>query len=249
MKNMENMNQIDQQYHLIDFHTHILPGMDDGAGDVATSTEMLNRLKQQGVTTVVLTPHFYTDRETLSDFLERRTASFELIQPIAEQLGIEVVPAGEMYFTDYIFNYENILPLCIGSGRYVLTELPFSCHFTNSMFDKISRFMGTLNVIPVLAHIERYPQLIKDEECLNRLENMGCLAQVNLGSLTDGLLQRKAILRLIREGLVHAVGTDCHNLAARPPRYRDGIQVIQKKLGDEFVETLMNNSLQVIRGQ
>ncbi len=240
---------MDHKDCFIDFHTHILPNMDDGAPDSPTSAKMLEQLKQQGVKTVVLTPHFYTDRENLADFLERRAAAFQLLAPIAEQLELEVVPACEMYFTDYIFNYENISALCVNSGKYLLTELPFSCRFSEAMFDRISRLIGTLNVIPILAHIERYPQLLKDKECLYRLIDMGCLAQINLNSLTDGFLQRRTLLGFIREDLVHVVGTDCHNLTTRAPQYQNGIQVIRKKLSGEFVENLMNNSLRIIQGQ
>jgi len=240
---------MDHESNFIDLHTHILPCMDDGSPDLETSVEMLKQLKQQGVHTVILTPHFYTDRENLKDFLNRRAMSIQLLHPMTEQLGMTVLPACELYFTDYIFNNENISPLCIPNGKYILTELPFSCPFSDSTFDRISRLMGTLNVIPILAHIERYPRLMKDENCLERLLHMGCLTQINLDSLTSGFSLRKKLLNLIREGLVHVVGTDCHNLISRSPRYHDGIQIIEKALGREYVETLMNQSLQIIQSR
>jgi len=243
------MRNMDLKGNFIDFHTHILPNMDDGATDSHISVEMLKRLKQQGVNTVILTPHFYTDKETLADFISRRATSFHTLLSVSDQLDIRLMLACEMYLTDYIFNYEDISPLCVNSGKYLLTELPFSCHFSSSTLDRISRLIATLNVVPVLAHIERYPHLMKDKKCLCKLIEMGCLAQINLDSLSDGFLQRRTLLNYINENLVHIVGTDCHNMTTRAPWYLEGIQLIEKRSGRESVETLMHNALQIIQSQ
>lgn len=226
-----------------DFHTHILPGMDDGSPDVETSEKMLESLKQQGVGTVVLTPHFYTDREPPSAFLRRRAASLEKLQPAAQKCGTRIYPACELYFTDYIFNCEDLSPLCVRSGRYLLTELPFFCDFSRLVFDRIARLIADGNVVPILAHIERYDRLMRDRDCLERLIGLGCLAQINLDSLADSRMrQRRVLLDYLRDGLVHVVGTDCHNMTTRPPRFREGMEVLLQKAGASCADEIEKNS-------
>ncbi len=243
------MKNMDTDKNLIDIHTHILPGMDDGSRDTETSFRMLSLLKAQNVGTVVLTPHFYTDRENMHDFLSRRDTALSALEPIARQLDMQLFSGCEMYFSDYIFNNADLSPVCINSGRYLLTELPFSCRFSDVSVNKIARLIADFGVIPVLAHIERYPPLMKDRKYLEYLIGMGCLAQINLDALQDGFLQRKTLLRYIEDDLVHVVGTDCHNTDSRAPDYFDGIRVIEKKLGAEAVKVLQTNALQIISNQ
>ena len=226
----------------IDFHTHILPMIDDGSSDCGTSAEMLSCLKRQGVGTVVLTPHFYTDRESLSSFLRRRETAWEALAPILEQTEMDAVLACEMHFSDYIFNCSDIGALCI-RDRFLVTELPYSFAFTEIQISKIGRLISSYNITPVLAHIERYPELLKNCDCLDELIEMGCRTQINLGALCDGGIRlRKTVLALIQSNRVHVVGTDCHNMKSRSPCYVPGVQVIAKKLGEDFVRLLTGNA-------
>lgn len=226
----------------IDFHTHILPMIDDGSPDRDTSAEMLACLKKQGVDTVVLTPHFYTDRESLSSFLQRRQIAWETLAPILEQAEMNAVLACEMHFSDYIFNCPDIAPLCI-RNKYLVTELPYSFVFSEVQIRKIGRLISSYNVTPVLAHIERYPELLKNCGFLDQLIEMGCLTQINLGSLQSGGIRlRKTVLTLIQSSRVHVVGTDCHNMKTRPPCYGPGIQIIAKKLGGDSIRLLSENA-------
>ncbi|HEX2986195.1 MAG TPA: CpsB/CapC family capsule biosynthesis tyrosine phosphatase [Caproiciproducens sp.] len=226
----------------IDFHTHILPQMDDGAPNTDTAVEMLRRLKRQNVKTVVLTPHFYTDRESLADFLSRRETAFQELMAAAEPLNMELLLGCEMYLTDYIFHYDNISSLCINSGNCLLTELPFSGRIGVTVFSRLARLMATFNIVPVIAHVERYPGLCGNPDRLQYLSDLGCMTQMNLESLQHGCLQRRRLLKAIEQRMIHIVGSDCHNLNSRPPEYQDEIRIIQKKLGDKFLDGLMDNA-------
>lgn len=238
--NPENKGQ-----NLIDCHTHILPNMDDGAQDITASAAMMQRLKEQGVGTAILTPHFYTDRESLSAFLHRRETALQKLDPIAKEIEFEIIPACEMYLTDYIFNYQDISPICINAGKYLLTELPFG--FSHTIFDKIARLIANLNVVPILAHIERYPFFLYHLENLRRMIDMGCLAQINLNSLIDsGFRQRTILLHAIKDNLVHFIGTDCHNISTRPPDFEKGLNIIQKKVGNAYIDAIIQNTNAII---
>lgn len=233
--------------NMVDFHTHILPHVDDGSQDLQVSEKMLKSLQEQGVDSVVLTPHFYTDRESLPSFLDRRALAVRELQPIADKLGLWIFPACEMYFTDYIFHYEDISELCLLQKKYLLIEFPFSCSFSDTIFQKLERLMAFQNVLPILAHIERYPPLLNLQR-LARYVELGCLAQINLGGFRhSGFRQRKAILDGIRNGLIHLVGTDCHNMTSRPPDFLSGFQFIEKKAGTESAKTFMENARRILK--
>ncbi len=230
----------------IDFHTHILPAIDDGSPDLTTSADMLSSLKRQGVGTVVLTPHFYTDRESISSFLRRREAAWEALVPILGRSGMTAVLACEMHFSDYLFNSADLSALCIGE-KFLVTELPYSFAFSEAQISKIGRLISTYNVTPILAHIERYPELLKKRGCLDQLLEMGCRTQINLSSLLNGSMRlRKTMLSLIQSSRIHVVGTDCHNMKSRPPCFEPGIQMIAKKLGENAVCLLAENAESVL---
>lgn len=246
------MNAMNEPRGFVDFHTHLLPQMDDGAKDVRESERMLDLLRGQGVATVFLTPHFYPYRESLYAFVERRSRSFSRIRAYARQAGVNLALASETYLQDYLFNYGDLSELCLQGkdGRlYLLTELPFDTGVSKGTAGRLSRLIGTCGVVPVLAHIERYPGLFRAPALIDRLIGLGCLMQVNLGSLSHGYFRRKRILRYLRDGKVHVVGTDAHNTDSRAPRYSGGMAVIERKLGREFCIRLTRDAEEMGSGR
>lgn len=232
---------------MVDFHTHILPEMDDGAYNPTESMKMLEVLSRQGVGAVCLTPHFYPYKENIETFLQRRGKAIARIAPYAQELGIRLVLASETYLSDYLFNTEDISELCMGKEcgrRYLLTELPSG--FSERTIKRVSRLIFTYNVVPILAHIDRYPKLIKSSVLLDEFIDMGCLMQMNLESLQEGFLKKRKLLKYIQSNMVHVVGTDAHNMSERPPVYSKGISVIAKALGEGAVNQLTRNALQII---
>ena len=249
MGTMEAMGLMADERDFTDFHTHILPGIDDGSKDLKTSEQMLESLKEQGVGQVALTPHFFSNKEAPDDFLRRRAVSFHQLKPVADRLEIRVQPACELHYSDYILNCEDLSPLCI-SGCYLLTEMPWTCDFSELTFERINRLIADKNVVPILAHIERYDRLIHDRDCLKSLINLGCLAQTNLDTLADSRFRlRKTLLGYLRDGLIQVVGTDCHNMTTRPPRYSDGIRLIEKKIGKSCIQKIIEISNRIFKSQ
>lgn len=232
---------MNKRFGYIDCHSHILPGIDDGAKDIQESIWMLQNLSSQGVTTIWLTPHFYPCKEDLDSFLVKRDKKYSTLKPYADRLKMELIPASETYLSDCLFNIPSISDLCVNGQKYILTELPFSSECSLA-FTRISRLINNYDVIPILAHIERYPKIFKNVEYLNELIDMGCLIQMNLSALENGFFRRKRLIRYIDGNLVHIIGTDCHNMKSRPPKFLNGISIIEKKLGADFVLQLMENA-------
>lgn len=235
--------------NLIETHCHILPAIDDGSPDVEISVKMIDMLKAQGAEAVILTPHFYTDTISLPDFVAKRNVAFNRLKSALDISAPRLIPAAEVYITDYLFNYESLDELCIGASRYMLTEHSFSCDFGQSTYDRLLNLYTEYKVKPLLAHIERYPALMEDEQLLDSYIDMGCLTQVNIRAFKEAPRRaRKKLFKYLESGRIHVVGTDCHNLKKRPPEYEAGINEIMSKYGKEPILLFEQNAKKLITG-
>ncbi len=226
---------------MIDIHTHILPNIDDGSKSVECSNQMLSALKEDGVSDVVFTPHFYWEHRTVDDFLEKRESAANKIN----FEGLNFHYGAEVEFGELKIDYSSLSRLCIDQTRYILLELPFTESWSNKLFDNIYSLIQNTDVLPVIAHIERYPAANKKPKNIETLLTIGCLLQMNAntiisvkpGSLADVLLKNRQI---------QAVGTDCHNMAERKPRYGDAISKIAENYGGnyaDYMQACMNRIL------
>lgn len=219
----------------IDFHTHILPQIDDGANTLNVSLDMLQLLEAQHVDTVVLTPHYYSHRKPLDEFLAQREEAYEKL--IAAYNGNITLHLGaEVYFSDYLFNNCDLSPLCIRGTRSILIELPYNKKIERGTVEKIDRLIAEYAVTPILAHIERYPSLIKSSAVLDRLMDIGCVFQTNLSSYTA--FGKRRLIRLVNDGCIGALGTDAHNTDSRAPAYDKGYDYLRKTVSRAYIEEI-----------
>ncbi len=221
---------------MTDLHTHILPGMDDGAPDVATALQMLRMEAEQGVDTVALTPHFYRDREHLSYFLQRRQDSFaQLKEAIGDMTGLpKLILGAEVTYAPGIANWNGLDRLCYEGTRTLLVELPFT-PWNDEMFRQLYKLEGRLGITLMIAHADRYFSY-QDKRTMIRLLDMDLQLQVGAESLMQFSNRRKG-LRLLNSynGLLIS---DCHNTTDRSPQMGKALKIAEKKLGkaaaDEF---------------
>lgn len=229
--------------NLVETHCHILPGIDDGAPDIETSVQMVQKLKQQGAKAIILTPHYYSDSISYSNFIKKRNAAFEALRAALHADDPKLIPAAEVYITDYIFNNESLKELCIGNSGYALIEHPFSCDFSQKTYERLLNLNYEFGIKPILAHIERYDALMNDEDLLDEYIDAGCLAQVNISSFSDTPRRvQKKLIKYLESGRIHFIGSDCHNLTSRAPDYENGIKAILKKCGPQAIDILEQNA-------
>ncbi|MDR0885093.1 MAG: hypothetical protein LBN22_01800 [Clostridiales Family XIII bacterium] len=232
----------------IDFHTHVLPGIDDGANDIETSISMLSALQAQGVDTVCITPHYYPHKGSYEDFLRKRKDCFERIQPRIHELGLGYVLAAETFLNEYLFNVDNIDDICMfgdGGRKYLLTEIPWGSSFSDSTLMRIEKLMHNYNVTPVLAHLERY-DIFSDRDRVGDLLDMGCLIQSNCEAIKSKRFGLSRMMRYIDDNYVQVIGTDTHNMSSRKPNFDEGLTQIRKALGDDTIDSLMNNARTIV---
>ncbi len=207
---------------MIDFHAHVLPGADHGSDSSATSAKQLGAMAAAGVTHVVATPHFYPNREGVDSFLERRSAAagrvLKKIDPAARPtiyLGAEVLVCPGIHHMD------GLDKLTIAGTKVILLEMPFT-GWGSDLIDTVSEVAKT-GLVPVLAHIDRYPP-----ELMERLlRETGCAAQLNAEAFA-GLFGGKTCRSYLERDVVVALGSDLHGAGREP--YRPFLHMV-KKLG------------------
>lgn len=229
--------------NLVETHCHILPNIDDGAKDVETSLKMIEELKNQGAKKIILTPHYYSNNISLEDFLNNREKAYNELCSSLPNNSPELILGAEVYISDYLFNNNDLTSLSFGKNNYILLEHPFSCPFEEKQLKKVESLCYDYNLSPILAHIERYPSLMNDENKLLTLLDMGCIAQVNIESFDDApFFVKKKLFKYLKKGLITLVGSDAHNLSSRPPQYETGANKIIKKFNQETFDNLIKNA-------
>lgn len=225
---------------MIDFHTHILPAVDDGAANRDEALALIEALIREGVKTAVCTPHFDPSRTSLQDFVMQRSRAFQELTAA----GISLVAASETLLHDYLFHYSDLSPLCIDNTEYLLLEMPFLRKWDKSIYSMLSNLISDYNVIPIIAHIERYPAA-RGCAIPGRLKAIGCLLQLNTSSLLDAGSRKRAI-KLIKKGYIDLLGSDCHDQRVRPPVIIKALQLIEEQLGGDYIRRLEENGLKVL---
>ena len=215
---------------MIDFHAHVLPGVDDGSRNVEESIAMLSEMNSQGVKTVVATPHFYANDERVDEFIRRRNAAREALAKEWDNLP-KILLGAEVRYYPGISRLEGLSLLKVEGSRLLLLEMPFS-RWTEYIVKELEDLAGCGNITVVLAHIERYIAMQK-KETLQRLLRSGVLFQCNSSFFVQRIGRRKAI-RMMRNGEIHFLGSDCHNMEDRAPNLNMAVELLKKRFGDSF---------------
>lgn len=219
---------------MIDFHTHILPLMDDGSKDINTSLEMLNKLENDGVKTVCLTSHYHSEYENIDDYIKRRDEAYNKLN---YQGNIELKKGAEIRYYTGMSHDKDLYKLCLEGTNMLLIEFPLMLKVDQDMINEIIKIK--INGFDVcLAHIERYG--IKESK-LEYLHNSGIKFQMNTGFIMSFLTKKKAF-SLIKKHYISYLGSDCHNVSTRPPLFKTAVDKIEKEIGDvsSFIDRLYN---------
>lgn len=231
----------------VDFHSHILPGLDDGSDSIETSLKMLELSRSQGVDTIVSTSHYYSFNENIDEFISRRDdAVFKLCKHINERdMDLpEIVVGCEVRLYPELHLEKRLDELCIEGTRNILIEMPYSS-WSSWMYGEIYRLI-TKGYRPIMAHLERFVGFVSEKEILEKMLSMDVYVQCNADSFSDRR-NRHFIKKLIKQNRLTVIGSDFHNLADRISHYDDAKNYIIKKYGKEYFNILMENSAYLIK--
>lgn len=215
---------------MIDLHSHILPGVDDGAPDGATSLAMARAAARDGVQTMVATPHINSTFDIDPQELAVRVGELNLVLareeiPLAVLSGAEIAVERLDRLDDAVLR-----ALSLGGGGCLLIESPYvrgATFVEDALFDLELRGMRAL-----LAHPERSPMFQDSPERVEGLVARGVLCCVNVGSVEGrfGDSARRSSVELLRRGLVHAIASDAHDAEKRPPGLRTRLDAAAESL-------------------
>lgn len=228
----------------VDFHSHILPNVDDGSRSTEESLRMLRESARQGVGVMVATPHFYAERNTPEHFLKKRQYAFEQLQQAIEAANEpapwpRVVRAAEVAYFTGMSSCEELPQLCVEGTNLLLLEMPFE-RWSNQVMQEVYAINRQYGLRVIIAHIERYIDG-QPAGTLDEMLSQGLLIQANAGSFLYWRGRGKALRRL-QERKIHLIGSDCHNMTTRAPDMAQAIALIEKKCGPEVLKMLRGNA-------
>lgn len=228
---------------MVDFHTHILPNLDDGSKSLEESLEMLRLERAQGIDTVVLSPHYYSSQYCPEEFLQRRQRSWERLVQAVEPGMPRLLPGAEVQFFESIANFAMLPEFCIRGTNLLLLEMPF-CHWDDRVVGTVLELNGSNGIQLVLAHIERYLSFGQNAKTLSLLRRAGILMQVN-SSFFAGWLRRQKALGMFRRGEFQLIGSDCHNNSTRRPDWQAVPQEVLAQVS-RYSSTLLEQSPSIL---
>jgi protein-tyrosine phosphatase len=213
---------------VIDLHSHILPGIDDGARSLEEARELARLAVREGVTAIAATPHVRADYPTTPERMERGVS--ELQRDFGDQgIRLEVVRGGEVDIERLSALSEADLErfTLAGGGRYLLLEFPYF-GWPLALDAAVATLVG-LGLTPVLAHPERNATVQERPSRLGGLVAAGALVQVTAGSLAGafGRSSRNAARALVASGLVHVLASDAHSPDARDAGLAAGVEALE----------------------
>lgn len=227
---------------IFDIHTHILPGIDDGAKTLTDSVEIVRWLVEQGVTDIIATPHFVNE----SEYTSPREHNLKLLDELRDalkkaQINVNLYLGNEIYIDKGILRlHEKGLVSTLADSKYLLVELPLDTEFPN--YDDYLRDLVEAGYQVTLAHPERYQLVQKDFNVLKDLAEIGVLFQCNWRSFLGkyGKEAEKIVKMLAKRKMIFALGSDSHH-----PGRSDYLTIVRGKLRSYYNEREISQILRI----
>lgn len=220
---------------IVDIHSHILPGIDDGAENMEITLEMLRNAEKNGTKEIVATPHYLLEYGDAS-ISEVKVLTDE-VNSLAQKEGIDIkIYSGqEVYFNESII--ENFIQGNIGTinnSRYMLIEFPMH-GFDDNIVDILYE-LQVRNIVPIIAHPERYKPFRDEPSQINKFIEAGYLFQINSGSIEGkfGESVRKTAAIFLENNIYNFIGSDAHNVENRNSGIQKAMDVISKESKNDF---------------
>lgn len=241
---------------MIDFHTHILPGVDDGSPNLEISAGMIREEAAQGTDLIAATPHFYANRVSIAHFVESRDKAFAAVEnwltAQEDRNDLPVILTGaEVYYFSGMGRAEALPFLCFQGTQTILLEMPFKQWGKQELTD-VKEILERQKLNVVLAHVERYIEFQKDRSYWEQILSLPVVPQINAGSFLKkgGFFHRdttrKFCFRFLEEHPQLILGSDAHNLTSRRPNLAEGREAIASVAGEEALIRIDQTTKEVL---
>lgn len=237
---------------MIDFHSHILPNIDDGSVNMEETVELLKEAKKVGFTAIISTSHYLQNYYEYNE--QERT---ELLEHVKQNIDNNSVGGLELYLGSEIYISPEIVKIIkegkastINNSKYVLFELPMRSkpiYVKDIIYELIEN-----GYVPVIAHPERYSYVQEDESYAEELKSMGALFQANYGSIIGmyGSSAKRTLKKLLKNNLISFLGSDVHKIGQVYPKIPKILRKLEHLVSKEKLEELTTlNAQKVIDGK
>lgn len=236
---------------MIDFHSHVIYGVDDGVREINESIESLREAKNAGFTDIICTPHYMENfYEIDSAQIKNKIQEIEKIL-IKENIDINLHQANEIYITTNMVNLLDQNKACtINNSNYVLFEIPMNIEPMN--LEEVIYQLLADGKIPIIAHPERYEYVQKNPNMLIELIDKGVLFQSNYGSIIGkfGKESQITIKKLLKNNFIHFLGTDSHRSGSIYLKMQNILKELKKIISEEkFIELTKSNAEKVLKNE
>ncbi len=229
----------------IDFHSHFLPGIDDGAKSTSIGCEMAHDALKQGVEYLVATPHFYPFNPiSIDELILKRDKALDNILNYSHENNIaipKIIKGFEIAYDKSLLSMDNLDKFCVENTKLILLELPYS-NWSSSLPEEIYE-LSISGYDIILAHIERYLS-IEGERVLD-FTDLDVKFQISCSVPVKGE-EKRFLNYLIKNGRYCIMGTDMHNMDTRPCNISDSFKRFEKKYKNEVDDLFYNNSYKIL---
>jgi len=225
---------------MIDLHSHILPGLDDGSKNMEETLGIVRQLHEAGFNSIIATPHVIEGRDFLSKSEILMTTDQVRTRVADAGIPVDILPGAENYIFPDMGKWarDGKLVTLGNTGKYLLVEFPMLeiPHYTDHVFFELQ----ILGITPVLAHPERNKGLSDEPERLVDWANKGIIFQLDLRSLSGhyGPQPRQLAELMLHSDLIHFVGSDAHRVSRSQQTYSEALQRVEKIVGEEKYQDL-----------
>lgn len=235
---------------MIDIHHHCLPGVDDGPRELAEAVDLCHAAREEGVETIVATPHVLRGRWRTFTPAELK----HKLDALRDAVGAapNLILGSEYFFghdmAEVLKAGDRVVPLA--NGRYVLVE--FTANAVPPLIEQPFYRLQLEGWVPIIAHPERNLVFQSNPQLLAKLIEHGARTQITAASLLGdfGIEAQRVSEAWLGQGLVHLVASDAHNLTKRPPRVRAALEVLRQIAGEHVAEALTRtNPLAVVENR
>lgn len=234
---------------MIDLHSHILPGLDDGAQTLDESLEMARIAEKDGIEKIVATPHLYRNNFTPDDLGIIEEKQRELVRTLEENnINVAVFVGAEVHISHNLLEeiVKNRMFLVINKSSYMFVEFP-SNHVFSGVKNLFFELMGE-GITPIIAHPERNSVFRRNPGLLYELVQTGAFSQANCGSFGGiyGSRIQETVSHFLDLGLIHFIASDCHNSSSLPPKLSEAREKVAEIIGEGNANALVEDNPQAV---
>jgi len=234
---------------MIDFHTHIIPDIDDGSHTVDESIQMLKMSYAQGIDTVILTSHFRLGEHRIKSYLKDRQDRLDMIREALTDEDRKIIPkvvlGCEIEYQPSINKWDYLGELAIKGTNYVMTEMPF-IPWSKEVVNNIDDIALNSPFTPILPHIDRYFHTFTKESYIRHYYDMPVLLQMN-AIYINNYNNIQFYKHLFEDGTIDLIGSDCHGTEWRPPDLGRAIKMLREVCGQELLDKIDRTGREILK--